>query len=71
MTNELRSFVNDGCIGCGTCEAQCQLAAIEICGSKAVVDPKICVGCGMCVAVCPTDSLELVPLNEWYEKNGM
>ena len=55
-----------GCLGGGSCEAACHLAAIKV-GSggppavdsdkfaegKPVIDPAACICCGMCAVKCP------------------
>ncbi|MGI5989292.1 MAG: DUF362 domain-containing protein [Lachnospiraceae bacterium] len=46
--------INDECIGCGACEAQCPVSAIsEGEGGKRVIDADTCIECGSCASVCP------------------
>lgn len=45
--------INDECINCGACEAECPVSAITAGDSKYVIDPEICVDCGACAGVCP------------------
>jgi ferredoxin len=54
------SLNTDTCKGCGTCVKRCQMEAIYLADSKAVLDLNRCIGCGLCVNTCPSDSLSLV-----------
>ena len=47
------------CIGCGTCEENCQFGAINILSNMAVVDIEDCMGCGVCVDKCEQQALSL------------
>ena len=49
-----------GCLGLGTCQANCQFGAIKI-GPEGlpVVDEEKCTGCGTCVRLCPKSVLRL------------
>lgn len=50
-----------GCLGGGSCEAACHLAAIKVeGGGPPVVDSAKCVGCGLCVRVCPQNLIEII-----------
>ena len=52
-------IVNDQCIGCGACVAECPASALELnVGSVSVIEGK-CVESGACVAVCPVNALSL------------
>ena len=44
-----------GCLGGGSCEAACHLAAIKVegGGGRPVIDPAVCICCGMCAVKCP------------------
>ncbi len=51
------SIVNDVCIGCGTCEAECPVSAISVGDDgKYVIDADLCLDCGACAGVCPVDA---------------
>lgn len=53
------AFVNqEACIGCGTCEACCPVAAIKLTNGKAYADSK-CVACGACVSACPVECIKI------------
>ena len=49
-----------GCLGLGTCEANCMFGAIKV-GPDGipVVDENKCTGCGTCVRLCPKNVLRL------------
>ena len=47
------------CVGCGACEAECPVQAIEIVDGKAVVKADECVECGACTATCPVEAIRL------------
>ena len=49
------------CVGCGVCEARCQMGAVTLTDGKAVIDDKRCIGCGVCVPGCPADALSMAP----------
>lgn len=46
-------IINDECISCGACEAQCPVEAISAGDSKYVIDADKCTECGSCADVCP------------------
>lgn len=48
------------CHGCGRCVKRCQMEAIRLDESKAVLVVDRCIGCGLCVSTCPTRCLSLV-----------
>ena len=50
----------DDCTGCETCLDRCQMDAIDIVESKAIINLKRCIGCGLCISTCPTDAVHLV-----------
>ena len=45
--------INDECISCGACEAECPVNAISEGDGKYVIDPDTCIDCGSCASVCP------------------
>jgi heterodisulfide reductase subunit A len=59
------SVVNqDGCIGCGLCEASCPFAAIRLVkvhgkGYRAENISASCKGCGICAAACPQQAIDM------------
>ena len=71
----------DKCIGCGTCEAICQNAAIDMVPVKAIptrhgdsgLRPRIdygrCCWCALCVDVCMTSSLGMSNEYKWVDHN--
>lgn len=61
VSTPFRASVNlDTCDGCGICTDRCQMEAISLDDSYAVLDRDRCIGCGLCVTTCPTESLSLV-----------
>lgn len=50
--------INDNCIACGACAAQCPVDAISEGEGKYVINPEICISCGACAAVCPVNAPE-------------
>ena len=53
----------NGCIGLGTCAAECPFDAIVVENGVAFVDYKKCQGCGICVNVCPKNIIKLIPFD--------
>ncbi len=51
-------FVNDSCIGCGTCTEICPQGCIDFCGGKAEIRRENCLHCGNCLTVCPAGAVE-------------
>jgi heterodisulfide reductase subunit A len=46
------------CIGCGTCERNCNFNAIKVSeDGVAVVDSISCKGCGVCASSCPVRAI--------------
>ncbi len=45
--------INDDCIQCGACEAECPCGAISEADGKYVIDADTCADCGACADVCP------------------
>ncbi|MGI6605521.1 MAG: 4Fe-4S binding protein [Peptococcia bacterium] len=50
--------INEECIACGACEAECPAEAISEGDGKFVVDPAKCTECGSCADVCPVGAPE-------------
>lgn len=49
-------IINDDCISCGACEAECPVSAISAGSDKFVIDPATCIDCGACSGVCPVSA---------------
>lgn len=45
--------INDECLSCGACEAECPVEAISEGDGKYVIDADKCIECGSCQSVCP------------------
>ncbi len=45
--------INDECIACGACAADCPVEAITEGDGKFVIDADKCIGCGACAGSCP------------------
>ncbi len=53
--------VNDeACNGCTLCLARCQMDAILMDDSKAIIDLDKCIGCGLCVTTCKKEAMHLM-----------
>ncbi len=50
-----------GCLGFGTCVAECPFDAIHIVNGVAQVDKEACKACSKCVNVCPRHLIDLIP----------
>lgn len=48
--------INDACISCAACEAECPMSCISAGDDKYVIDADICIECGACNSVCPVDA---------------
>lgn len=48
--------INDNCISCGACAAECPVSCISVGDSKYVIDSDTCIDCGTCSGVCPVDA---------------
>jgi ferredoxin len=59
--------INQDCISCGACEAECPNEAITQGDELFVIDPELCSECvgfydeEQCVAVCPADAIHPDP----------
>lgn len=49
-------FINDDCISCGACEAECPVSCISEGEDKYVINEDECIDCGSCSEVCPVDA---------------
>lgn len=50
--------INDACISCGACEAECPVSAISAGDAQYVIDEATCIECGACADVCPVSAPE-------------
>ncbi len=48
--------INDDCISCGACAAECPTDAISEGDDIYVIDADACIDCGSCADVCPVDA---------------
>lgn len=49
----------DDCVGCGTCQANCPVAAVKDDGEgKFEINADECVECGTCAANCPVGAIQ-------------
>ncbi len=46
-------IINDDCISCGACAAECPVEAISEGDGKYVIDADACIECGACADACP------------------
>ena len=49
--------INDSCIACGNCAANCPVNAISE-GDIYKIDPDQCIDCGACEEGCPMGAIE-------------
>ncbi|MGN0299001.1 MAG: DUF362 domain-containing protein [Lachnospiraceae bacterium] len=49
--------INDDCVMCGACEAQCPVGAIAEGAGKYEIDADACISCGSCAAQCPMGAI--------------
>lgn len=49
-------LIEDSCISCGACAAECPVDAISQGDTQFVIDADICIDCGSCASVCPVGS---------------
>lgn len=45
--------INEDCISCGACVAECPTDAISEGSDKYVIDAATCIECGACADACP------------------
>ncbi|MBO4535377.1 MAG: 4Fe-4S binding protein [Clostridia bacterium] len=50
-------IINDECISCGACAANCPVNAISEGDGKMVINPDECIDCGACEAGCPVSAI--------------
>ncbi len=50
-------FVQEGCIGCGSCADVCPQNCINVSEMPAVIDQNRCLHCGRCVEICPEKAI--------------
>ncbi|MCU0643767.1 MAG: 4Fe-4S binding protein [bacterium] len=50
-------FVEEKCVGCGTCMRACPTKAIRVVHGKARVNDERCIDCGECFRLCPHDAI--------------
>ena len=48
--------IDDSCISCGACAADCPVDAISEGADKFVIDADACIDCGSCADACPVDA---------------
>ncbi len=49
--------INEECISCGACTAECPVSAISEGNDKYDIDPEMCISCGSCLDTCPTGAI--------------
>jgi ferredoxin len=49
--------INDDCVSCGACAADCPVSAIAEGEGKFAIDAATCVDCGACAATCPVGAI--------------
>lgn len=50
--------IDERCIGCGRCAAECPTALLYMDDGRPKVGKSSCIACGHCVAVCPTEAID-------------
>ena len=49
--------INDSCVNCGACAAECPVNAISQGDTQFIIDADTCIDCGNCANVCPVGAL--------------
>lgn len=63
---EVAEIMQDKCMACQICIAECPVGAILLnSAGVAEIDPEVCVGCGKCADVCPVER-NIVESRIWY-----
>ncbi len=57
---KMARIINDDCIMCGSCEAECPESAISEGDPMYVIDPAKCSDCGTCEEACPNEAIKPV-----------
>jgi Fe-S-cluster-containing hydrogenase component 2 len=57
-SNFFAEIAPDRCTGCGVCAERCQMDAIRLADTAAVLKER-CIGCGLCVAACDAEAVFL------------
>ncbi len=48
--------INENCISCGACAADCPVDAISVGEDRYVIDADKCIDCGACAGSCPVEA---------------
>lgn len=51
-------YINNSCIGCGSCLESCPQECIDLSKTPAVICRENCLHCGNCLTVCPVNAVE-------------
>lgn len=62
-------WLENRCIGCGTCIKTCPLGCLCRTEQGVVIDRTVCNGCGKCAEACPANAMEL--LGKWVRLNEL
>lgn len=49
--------INDSCVSCGACAAECPVDAISEGATQYEINADVCIDCGACAATCPTGAI--------------
>ena len=55
--HKMAHVINDSCISCGACAAQCPVNAISEGDGKYEIDADTCIDCGACEGGCPVGAI--------------